>query len=169
LAPTRGAGSGEEQLEIDWLAYATTDLDVDSGLRQDGGREIISYELIYDQGTTYLYNDDGLTPEAVVWSTLKGGNAFGDETFPDDMEIEYLLSDVEPGTFYQFKVRAKNIHGWGEWSEFVSIRAADAPDKPPTVRTTIDEATGGIWITWDKMPELHDGSDPIQIYSIEIL
>ena len=48
-----------------------------------------------------------------------------------------------------------------------SIRAADAPDRPPQVECTIDSATGGIWITWDSTS--HDGSEVIDGFEIQIM
>jgi hypothetical protein len=152
-APTTGATSGELQIEIDWIEITDTDLDVETGLRLDGGKDIISYELSWDRGTVYLTG-------TADWTVIKGND-------PVDMAVEYITTDVTAGVDYLFKVRAKNIHGWGPDSEWTLIAAADAPDAPPAVVTTIDPATGGIKVYWG--PDTHDGSDEIETYYIEIL
>ena len=54
----------------------------------------------------------------------------------------YLLTsivyskDVLPGDSYKLRVRAHNVHGWGEWSTptiILSTGIPDAPDAPQTV------------------------------------
>lgn len=70
-----------------------------------------------------------------------------------------------PGTLYAFRVRAANIHGFGQFSDPISIKAAGLPDQVLTVTTSIDAATGGVVIDW-LAP--HDGSQTITEYLVEI-
>ena len=72
---------------------------------------------------------------------------------------------IVPGTFYSFRVRAANIHGFGEFSETFSVKAAGIADQVLTVTTSIDVVTGGVTIDWVTP---HDGSQEITSYLVEI-
>jgi hypothetical protein len=61
------------------------------------------------------------------------------------------------------KVRATNVHGWGDFSDSVSIKAAQIPDKMTVVTTSIDAATGGLRI---DLTEPHDGYQDITEYLV---
>lgn len=63
----------------------------------DGHSEIISYNL------QWLHDGN--------WQDLQG------ETPGEIMTDFTLTSDIVRGETYSFKVRAKNIHGYGEFSE----------------------------------------------------
>ena len=76
-----------------------------------------------------------------------------------------LTSEVVPGESYSFKIRAANIHGFGDFSSVVSIKAAGIPSKVETVVTSIDPATGGVKIDWETP---HDGQQSITDYMITI-
>lgn len=61
---------------------------------------------------------------------------------------EYLQTyDVSSGVEYTFKVRAKNKHGWGEFSQTVTILAAVVPDAS-LVTSTVQSGTSVI-LAWD--------------------
>ena len=55
-------------------------------------------------------------------------------------------ANVLSGGYYLFRYRAKNIHGWGEYSDSISIVAASAPATPATVSTAISDIY--VKITW---------------------
>jgi hypothetical protein len=57
-----------------------------------------------------------------------------------------LTNDVTGGSIYRFRVRARNVHGWGPFSTEKSIKAAQIPDQMATVSTSIDGPTGGVTI-----------------------
>ena len=88
-------GSGELQLTIDWVGYDPADMteatDDYPALRQDGGRDIISYELAYDEASA-----------GASWITLKGDG----DLFPHDLTLEYVLTEtavdilIIPGLYY---------------------------------------------------------------------
>ena len=40
------------------------------------------------------------------------------------------------GTDYKFRMRARNMHGWGPFSDIVTIRADDVPAQSTPVQTT---------------------------------
>jgi hypothetical protein len=77
-----------------------------------------------------------------------------------------ISTEVQGGLTYQFKVRARNIHGWADLdSDPVSIKAAQVPDQMTSVVTSIDSYTGGVKLEWT---EPHDGFQQIESYLIEI-
>ena len=76
-----------------------------------------------------------------------------------------LTNGITAGSYYRFRVRAKNIFGWGEYSAEANVQAATAPSKMDTVTTSIDATTGGVKIEFTSP---HDNSSPIDYYFIEI-
>ena len=76
-----------------------------------------------------------------------------------------LTSSIVAGTNYVFRVRAQNIHLWGDWSPSKTIKAAQKPHQMATVTTSVDAATGNLDIVWVAPA---DGSDTITGYLIEI-
>jgi len=53
---------------------------------------------------------------------------------------------VFAGSTYKLKVRAHNIHGWGEWSEVGRVLATGVPDEPDPPITVINNKF--VRITW---------------------
>ena len=72
---------------------------------------------------------------------------------------------VTEGTSYQFKVRAANKWGFGNFSGAVTILAAGVPELVTSVTTAIDPTTGGVKISWTE-PE--DNYDAITAYTVEV-
>jgi hypothetical protein len=59
---------------------------------------------------------------------------------------------LNPGTYYYWRVRAKNANGvWGPWSEVTSFRCA-APGVPISVRAIADKDAGTAILKWDANP-----------------
>jgi hypothetical protein len=113
-----------------------------------GGSQINSYNLQWDQATNGANwtNVIGFSPSSLVLTAT-------------------LTNGVTGGLTYKFRVRARNVHGWGAFSTVLSIKAAQIPDQMDTVSTSIDGPTGGVFIEWN-MP--HDGFQDIENYLIEI-
>ena len=76
-----------------------------------------------------------------------------------------LSNQIIPGTSYKFRIRAANIHGFGEFSGTITIKAAGLADQVQTVVTSINPVTGGVTIAWIAP---HDGSQDISSYLVEI-
>lgn len=47
------------------------------------------------------------------------------------LALSYLDLSVEKGEIYRYKYRARNINGWGDFSDSGYLFAANVPDKPP--------------------------------------
>lgn len=135
-APTRDTGTTSSSLIIDWTAPTTN------------GASITSYNVVWDSGTS-----------GVTWTSLVGEAT-------DFTALTYTKTGVTSGDSYQFKVRAKNIWGWGAYSSALTIVAAHAPDTMSTVTTAIDATTGGVTITWAE-PASNGGA--ITAYTIKIV
>jgi hypothetical protein len=91
----------------------TSDLQisVDLPLPGDGGSALTSIALYWDAGSG-----------GASWTALVGESA-------DSLASSFVVtSGVVRGGQHAFKHRAKNIFGWGEYSDEVSIKAATRPD-----------------------------------------
>lgn len=77
----------DELLQVDWQPLNNP---------QNGGAQIISYHLQYDDSS------DGVT-----WTDLIGIST-------DEIAISFGVTEsIAKGEVYKFRYRAKNAHGWG--------------------------------------------------------
>ena len=137
--PIEGATTDEEQIELSWAALTGV---------QAGGIAVTSYHLQWDKASS-----------GATWYDVQGNN-------PSSLSTSTILtSEVQAGETYQFRVRARNIHGWGDYSNVVPIKAAGLPDQVASATTSIDPTTGGVVIQW---VEPHDGSQTITEYLVEV-
>jgi hypothetical protein len=89
-----------------------------------GDSAILSYNLYWDNGT-------GST----------------DIELTDSLVTEWTVSALQGGENYKFKVRARNIYGYGSWSPEFLVEATDMPGKPPVpVVSLIDTSVHLSWI-----------------------
>lgn len=89
------------------------------------------------------------------WYSLIGEN-------PDSLSNSFTVSGLVTGRTYKFKYRAWNAHGFGEFSDEVSIIAAVRPSKPTPIITQNDNQDLLVW--WS---ESNNGGTPITSYVIE--
>jgi hypothetical protein len=138
-APARGVLTGPTQLDVYWSA-----LDLISA----GGSPVLSYHLQFDNSTA-----------ATTWIDVIG-------LAPDSMLLTVIVStEIESGQQYGFRVRARNIFGWGPYSQVIYNQAAREPGVPIAPVTSIDPATGGVVIAWTA-PDARGAT--IEAYKIEI-
>lgn len=98
--------TSETQIKVTWTA-----LNAPPTSPHTGGSAIISYNLEWDNGSG-----------ATTWSDLLGGS------LPDSTATQLTLtSQIVAGVTYKFRVRAKNIYGWGLPSTILSVKAARTP------------------------------------------
>jgi hypothetical protein len=109
---------------------------------------VLSYHLQYDNGTfaTTWLDVVGLAPDSVATTII-------------------VSSEIVSGTVYGFRVRARNIFGWGPYSTVTEIKAAREPGLPIAPVTSIDPVHGGVTIEWTA-PDAR--GDTITAYKIEI-
>ena len=119
-APGRGDATSTAQIEITWtelVAEAT------------GGSPITSYHLEWDDGVN-------------GFQSLQGGPDAADYS----LDTSHIISSgIVSGAAYTFRLQARNIHGWGEYSVVTTIAAASTPDAPNTVVTSIEN----IYVRFD--------------------
>ena len=109
---------------------------------------VTSYNLWWDEGSNgeFWYSLIGIN-EPVLTQTLFT-----------------VTNNILEGQYYKFKVRAKNIWGWGAFSPEVTIRASTIPSVVIPVTTSYD-VTGGVKIAW---AQTKNNGDPIYKYKIQI-
>lgn len=72
---------------------------------------IVSYHLQYDDAS-----------KGTIWTDLTG--------YPSDAtSLSFgVTSSIQVGKTYKFRYRAKNVHGWGPFSDALNLIAARVPD-----------------------------------------
>ena len=100
----------------------------------------------------------------MTWYDLIGEE--GDSTIgePDNFYLgtNYVFSlNVNPGDTYKVRVRAHNLHGWGEWSSTSIILSTGVPDKPDPPATIINNLN--IKVSWQDPPHNFEAIDRYQI------
>ena len=142
LTPYRGSQTSTNQIQITWDSLSAR------RLASSGGSPIISYNLQWDSGS------NGLN-----WYDLVGVQ-------PAYLSTSYLVTTgVVQGQSYEFRIRAKNIYGWGEFSDQITIRASTYPQQITSITTSIDSSTGGLRIDW--VAPFANG-ESIDSYKVEI-
>ena len=116
--PRRGAGTDEARIVIDWDAINSP---------ADGGSGVTSYNLQWDQGTG-AFPAEGNHDQALTAAT-------GGADYPQTTHEQ--TAALEAGKAYRFRYRAANKHGWGPYSDSVTILAADIPAAPAAAVTSI--------------------------------
>ena len=114
---------------------------------------MISYSLEYDAGT----GED-------TWETLIG-------YLSHNTGLSMVVTDkIDRGVMYKFRLRAKNIWGWGVYSQETSILAARVPLKPTDLVASIVESTGAFRLDWEIADD--QGSEllatEVDLYSVSL-
>jgi large repetitive protein len=135
-APTRGPGTAISQVEVLWTVLSAPN---------NGGSAVTSYHLQWDQGTG-------------TWADLVG-------LVSPYVQTSYTVTTgVTTGTSFSFKVRAKNVYGWGPYSDSTSIIASQAPAQPQVPTTEIVGTDAEI--SWTAPA---DNGEAITAYEVLVL
>jgi len=121
--PWRSAFTNNKMIVVEWNLLPEDKI---------GMSPVTSYNLWWDEGSNgeFWYSLIGLD-EPVLTLTMFT-----------------VTNNVLEGQYYKFKIRAKNIWGWGPFSPVATIRASSWPDQVKNIITAYDEATGGVKISW---------------------
>jgi len=116
--------------------------------------------LIETGGTFSIlsYEIQMLAPNQTVWQSLVGG---GVQAFTS---LSYTQTGLTQGANYQFRARASNSFGWGDFSDVVTILADDVPAQIAPVTTLVQNIYANI--SW-SLPSTDHGS-PITEYAVYI-
>jgi len=116
--PVQGAGTDASQIVVTWTAL-TADADT-------GASSITSYNLDWDIGGG--------------WVEVSGFSS-------DDLSTsKTITSGFTPGQSVKFRLRAKNTHGWGPYSNTLTISPSSVPATMAAPTTSIDNTY--VKITW---------------------
>jgi hypothetical protein len=78
--------------------------------------------------------------------------------------LSFTKTGLTVGTDYKFRVRAENVHGFGDYSDEVVIRADDKPSKMNAVSTVVNGLN--VVITWAYPPT--DNGSAVTKYKVLI-
>jgi len=107
-----------------------------------GNSDILSYDLYWDSGSSGA----GATIEVI-----------------DAQTTTYTIVGLIPSRSYTFKARARNIYGYGPFSNSVIIKTTD---KPYTMDPVSSSASGlNVILSWNP-PQT--GGEPIDSYEIKL-
>jgi hypothetical protein len=110
---------------------------------ETGNSDILSYQVYWDNG------DDAAADLDIL--------------LEDDLVLSRTVYNLQQGKDYRFKVRARNIYGYGDYSDVATIRASDVPDAMDIVNTI--QVGTEILVVWSAPP---DGGDTITAYQIDL-
>lgn len=83
----------------------------------------------------------------------------------DDTSLSFgVTQSIQAGQTYLFRYRAKNVNGWGPYSDLLSLIAARRTDKIAPVVTS-NEGTN-VRITWSE--PVYNGGSPLFGYTVKI-
>lgn len=120
--PQRGDDTSTTMIQVHWDTISSP---------QDGDSDVTSYSLEWDVGS------DGET-----WATEIG-------YLSNSLLTTYSLTDnIIIGQSYQFRLRAKNIWGWGAYSQIETIKAASKPSQMDAPATSVEAVSGDFVISW---------------------
>lgn len=133
-APTEDPSCTDVTLTMNWIALSGADA---------GNSPVIAYSLAWDEGDANLVDFKELT---------------------DALATSFTVNGVTGGLQYRFKVRARNIYGYGPYSDATFVIPDDAPGKTaiPTVQLNAATPTE-VEISW---PAPNDHSSTITAYEI---
>lgn len=133
-APTRAYETSKTALIVDWLALVGD---------ETGSASIDSYNVQWDNGVS-----------EANWYDLIGDGV----TNPYTTQLSATIIDgVVPGTYYELRVRAHNAHGWSEWSDNLTLKAAGLPETPITPTTAVNNQNIRVqWVDPDANEEAID-------------
>ena len=133
-APTEDASCTDVTLTMNWVALTGIDA---------GSSAVIAYSLYWDAGDS----------AAVTFTELT-----------DALVTSFTVNAVEGGRAYRFKVRARNIYGYGEYSAVTVVTPDDKPGKTAIATVALSATTPTeVEVSW---PLPNDHSSVITSYEI---
>lgn len=132
---TRNALTDPTVIVIDWLPLTSP---------ADGDSPVLGYHVMWKHS------------DSETWSDL---------VYPDFPYIETTASATQSlieGDSYEFKVRARNVYGFGEFSDIQAIIASTHPERPNIVNTITDGLK--VLVSFEEPPS---NGEAISVYTVE--
>jgi hypothetical protein len=101
------------------------------------------------------YNVERYDTDSAAWIEVVGDTS-------SYTSLSYTETGLDVGVDYEYRIRAKNIYGYGEHSSQVTVRTDDVPGKPDPM-TTLTVGLN-VYVQWSS-PSLTNGS-PITSYKV---
>ena len=97
-----------------------------------------------------------------MWTDNGQGGSFS--VLAESVETtSFTSTSLSQGVPYQFKVEARNAYGYSEYSDIVTVLAADVPVQPVQPTTTWSQSPDVVIIAWT---EPDNGGSPITGYNV---
>ena len=126
-------------ITVGWTALSTITI-------ATGNSRVLAYQLRWDQGsgsTIYLLTESLVT--------------------------NFTVTGLTGGASYQFKIRAKNIYGYGDYSTVTSIQASDVPQLMAIPTVIIDSTVlTSVRITWTAPSNSFSAITAYRLYFIAV-
>ena len=135
--PVEGSETSVDRIQLSWSALTT----------------------LIETGNTFLissYNVQIYNSATEVWDEVIG------ESSPFTDLTHTMTDGLVMGTEYRLRIRAENIHGFGEFSDEVVIRVDDKPGVPSSVTTTAN----GLNVDFNWSAPASDNGSPITLYKL---
>lgn len=107
---------------LDWIAQTTA---------EGGYATVTSYNLYWDSGTS-----------GATWTSLVG------EAIVSTATTYTVSTGITSGSDYQFKLKSKNVHGWGDYSSVTTVTASSVPGTPSAAPATSLDSNGDVVVTF---------------------
>lgn len=107
----------------------------------NGGTPVFEYRIWYAEET------------ALSWNVLEGAYTQTTKT----------QSGLGSGLNFKFRVEARNLVGYSEYSEEIVIRAAELPFTPTNVQTSVSGTN--VVVSWTAP---YDGGSPVHEYVVMV-
>jgi hypothetical protein len=125
-------------------------------------RSATNLAITWDIITTVGIPEQGYS--AVVDYRVSIAEQYGEYTvLGTTTDQSFLATDLSSGTFYEFKVEARNMYGYSEYSDMITLLSAYIPEPPINIVTTIEGDQ--VKVEWELVTS--NGS-PILAYNVYV-
>lgn len=87
---------------------------------------------------------------SIIWGQVTGATGYDievDGILSEDVSSPFVHMDLQPGTMHQYRIRAKNSSGYGEWTEL--INKWTIPDRVSELNTYATQTV--VVVSWEEI------------------
>jgi len=141
----------QEYIIMDWSMW-TGDENNDGWGESDS--EVTSYKLYWDNGVLTDNWGVDVTPTDGELDVVDKTDATVFLALVDEVVSTYTVTGLTAGRWYLFTVRARNVYGYGAYSDLVRVHASDVPGQVSMITTTVS-GDGWVTIEWTE-PDINE-------------